>query len=262
MSSKHPFFSIITCTYNSEKYIRETINSVANQQFTDYEHIFIDGKSNDKTLSLIKSYQTISKGKVRLYTQPPKGIANAMNHGIRYSKGQYIIHLHSDDSLYDDLVLTDVYNHLIKNSQVDWVYGVIHVIESNGKTIGYFPKLLPLRIGWKYLLKMFNYIPHQAVFIKRTVFNKYGLFDEQLKSMMDQELWLRINYDTKWGFIDRVISNYRIHHNSVSSSAANYYKNRIEYKQVKRKYLTSYIDIILAKIASIIVESRRHITTR
>lgn len=262
MTAKQPFFSIITCTYNSEKYIRETIKSVEIQNFNNYEHIFIDGKSSDKTKSIISAYLKRNKNRVKLYTHSPKGIANAMNKGILHSRGKFIIHLHSDDSFYDKLVLTDVYNHLTKNSQLDWVYGVIHVIESNGKTIGYFPKWLPLQIGWKYLLKIFNYIPHQAVFIKRVIFDKYGLFDEKLKAMMDQELWLRINYHTKWGFVNRVVSNYRVHHDSMSSSSTNYYINRNEYKQIKSKYLTSFIDIILAKIASNIIESRRHITTR
>jgi len=91
-------FSIITCTYNSEKYLQENINSVESQIFHNFEHVFIDGNSSDKTIEIIKKYQKKYPHTVKLLQCEPKGISNAMNHGINQSSGQYIIHLHSDDS--------------------------------------------------------------------------------------------------------------------------------------------------------------------
>ena len=170
-------FSIITCTYNSAKYLEKNIKSVMEQDFTDYEHIFIDGFSEDNTVDIINKYKEKYPGKVKLFQYPSKGISNAMNKGIEHSSGQYLIHLHADDSFYDKKVLADVENYLSDNNFPDWIYGKINVVKDGG-SLGIFPKI---KIWHKkenskiknYLLKFNNYIPHQAVFIKKEIFDKF-----------------------------------------------------------------------------------------
>lgn len=74
-----PFFTIITCTYNSAIFVENNIRSVKEQSYTDFEHIFIDGNSTDTTLDKIRKYQNKYPQKVMLYARAPKGISNAFN---------------------------------------------------------------------------------------------------------------------------------------------------------------------------------------
>jgi glycosyltransferase involved in cell wall biosynthesis len=217
-NSRSPFFSVITCTLNSERFVLENINSVKNEKLSDYEHIFIDGYSKDSTPRIIKNYKKELPKKVRMYQCSPKGVANAFNAGIRKARGIYIIHLNSDDYFYDSNVLYDVSRFLKKYPELDWIFGKVVVTRESGSFLHTIPCLNPNIFGnLKYqLLKFVNYIPHQGVFITRSVFEKYGLFDEKVGNITDYEFWLRIANKTKFLFFDRKISYYRVHRMSHS----------------------------------------------
>ena len=116
-------FSIITCTYNSAVFLEKNINSVKKQMYENYEHIFIDGFSSDKTPEIIKKYKQENPENIIFFQTKPKGISSAMNEGIRKAKGDYLIHLHSDDSFFDKNVLQDVADFLEQNPGLDWLYG-------------------------------------------------------------------------------------------------------------------------------------------
>jgi len=156
-------FSIITCTYNSEKFIETNIKSVLSQTNDDYEHIFIDSNSTDSTLSIIKSYYPNAK----IFQYPPKGISNAMNSGLKHAQGEYVIYLHSDDCFDSNIVLKDVTSFLEQNNFPDWIYGQIRYISENGNEIGIFPVSNILKKYSLWLISGYNYVPHQAVFIKK-----------------------------------------------------------------------------------------------
>ena len=87
-------FTIITVTLNSEKSIQKTINSINKQTFKNFEYIIIDGGSSDETIKVIKK---IIKKKYKLISEKDSGIYNAMNKGIKMSKGKYVAFLNSDD---------------------------------------------------------------------------------------------------------------------------------------------------------------------
>lgn len=260
-SKKTPLISVVTCTYNSQEFLYDNISSVIGQKYDDYEHVFIDGFSTDNTLKILKDYQCKSPDKVRIYQQKPRGISSAMNKGIAMARGKYIIHLHSDDYFHDKEVLSDVGSHLGLFPKIDWIYGQIKVIERNGQEVGIFPSHNIFKLSSKKLLKYINFIPHQAVFIKKSVFNQYGGFDETLKNGMDQDLWLRINNQTVWKYYNRLISCYRVHNQAQSSRSDNYVSNRLEYKKIQAKYLTSKVDLLLAKVFNY-VEERFNKTVR
>lgn len=250
-------FSIITCTFNSAQYLNKNIDSLTLQVFNDFEHIFIDSFSVDGTVEIINEYQKRFPDKVRLFQYPPKGISNAMNEGIKMAQGDYIIHLHSDDSLYDSNVLKDVADFLSKNNY-DWIYGKINVVEESGKDVGIFPNKKIYQGGsdstWsKFLLKFYNYIPHQAVFIKKEIFSRFGNFDETLKSGMDPDLWLRIKDKTEWFFYDRVISNYCVRSGSETASAMNRLQT-IKFKKVVRSRYLNKAEMVLANLVDWLAE--------
>ncbi len=239
-------FSVITCTYNSEDYLQNNIKSVENQSFKNFEHIFIDGNSTDKTIAIIKKYQKKYPERIiKLFQSPPKGISNAMNIGIKKASGDYLIHLHSDDSFYNNNILEIVKNFIIQNNGPDWIYGKSKFINENNSF-----KIIPHRKIYHkirfWLLLLTNYIPHQSVFLKKTIFQKYGLFDETFKNSMDYDLWLRLSQNKVSSlFIDKVISNFSIRTDAQSNIGKNNSEHIISYK----KYLSN---VFLIKLLSII----------
>jgi glycosyltransferase involved in cell wall biosynthesis len=231
------FFSIITCTKNSAKYLRNNIKSVQNQTYKNFEHIFVDGFSEDKTVGLIKKYRARHPSVVSLYQSKPKGISNAMNIGISKAKGEYILILHSDDSLYMRDVLTKTYFYLREHPEFDWIYGKINVVEENGKSIGQYPARWIYKYFPRYFLKFYNTIPHQATFMKKLIFKKFGGFDESLTSAMDIDLWLRIRNKTNWHFFNKVISNYMVRKGAQSSGLIRKFENDNNAIEVRKRYL-------------------------
>jgi len=250
--TQKPFFSIITCTYNSEKTLLRNIDSVQNQTLTNFEQIFIDGESKDSTLKQIKKYQNNFKDKIKLYSTPPKGISNAMNFGIIKSNGKYLIHLHSDDSFYDKNVLQKVYDFIKNNNEPDLIYGQINVINNKNQSRGIFPTKKIFQIHSRQILKYYNYIPHQSVFIKNNVYKTYGVFDENLRIMMDYDYWLRVIGIIKTKYIPAIISNYLVSNTTKSGNKNNSEIIAIEKEILRKKYLNTlehpiakYIDLLI-----------------
>lgn len=236
-------FSIITCTKNSAKYLAENIASVKAQGFSDFEHVFIDGNSSDGTVEMIKKYQEEYPDKVKFFQFEPAGISAAMNRGIEKSSGEFLIHLHGDDSFFDAEVLTDVDKFLQANLELDWIYGLANVTRDDGTPILVYPNKPCLHFhnskSWLgcYLLKIFRFVPHQAVFIKKAVFDKFGGFDEKLTTEMDPDLWFRTRKKTNWSFSKRIICNFRMSENAASSSLDNRRRNAENIRIVQKRYL-------------------------
>lgn len=236
-------FSIITCTKNSARFVEDNIRSVKSQVFENYEHIFVDGYSKDGTAEIINRYYNEHPDKVKIFKLNPTGISSAMNEGVKRSNGDYLIHLNSDDSFYDCGVLEDVNDYLNK-WRIDWIYGKINVLTKTG-SMGIFPNRKIFQYNsnsslGKYLLKFYNYIPHQAVFVRREIFEKYGYFDESISSAMDPDMWMRIKDKTSWRFFDRIISNYSIRHDSETIIIENKIKNQRNFRMVQAKYLNNF----------------------
>ena len=235
-----PFFSIITCTKNSEKFIDTCLKSVKAQTFRDFEHIIIDGHSTDATLEIASRTNAI------IISAEPRGIAHAMNLGIARACGQYLYFLNSDDSFYNFDVLSQVHDYLLEHSDLHWAYGKIH--ETDGvHTIGFPPKRKVFQGKHPTILKFYNYIPHQATFIKKTVFAKYGKFDESLRTMLDPEYWLRIAPHTAWDYLPIVVANYLVRSDAQSVDESNKLANSKELKVIRAKYL-SYLERLIANV--------------
>ncbi|MGB4839007.1 MAG: glycosyltransferase family 2 protein, partial [Saprospiraceae bacterium] len=130
----HLKLSIITVTYNAEPFIESTLISVAEQTFTDYEHLIIDGASDDTTLEVVKKYE---RNQLRVFSEPDKGLYDAMNKAIQKAKGEYIIFLNAGDVFYDEGTLTQVFT---KSNGEDFIYGNTVVVGKGGKTRPYHKK--------------------------------------------------------------------------------------------------------------------------
>lgn len=233
-------FSIITCTYNSKDYLQRNIDSVKNQTFQDFEHIFIDGNSTDGTVDIINMYKNEYPDKVKLYQFKPKGISNAMNQGIRLASGEYLNHLHSDDCLYDTTILEKIAKFITERNNPDWIYGkALFKNMENGNSM-IIPHRSIYRSTYHYLMLLINYVPHQSVFLRKQIFEKYGYFDETFRNFMDYEYWLRL---TKAGikgiFFNDIVCIFSIRNDSQSTIG----KYNDEYLKIFERYLHNKIII-------------------
>jgi glycosyltransferase involved in cell wall biosynthesis len=171
--------SIITINLNNIKGLRKTIESVVSQTFKEFEYIVIDGGSTDGSLDVIKEYAYNINYWV---SEPDKGIYNAMNKGIKVAKGEFCQFLNSGDWLATPesttLMLTNLYDCSI-------LYGNMYKQMPGGKII--YNKDIPLDSFLPFYLGTLN---HSPVYINHSLFDKYGMYDENLKIVSDWKFFL------------------------------------------------------------------------
>ena len=201
--------SIITVNYNNKIGLNDTIKSVVGQQFDDFEHIIIDGLSNDGSKAVIEANLKVLDYWV---SEKDGGIYNAMNKGILVSKGEYLLFLNSGDTLNDANVLNDVSKNLQTNKDI--YYGDLELIHENYREV----KIYPEELSFNYFFNK-GHIPHPSSFIKRTLFDDVYLYKEKFKIVSDWDFFLCAicKYNVSYEHISRVISNYST--DGISSSA-------------------------------------------
>lgn len=230
--------TIITVCYNSENYIEETIKSVINQEYKNIEYIIIDGKSTDSTLDIIKNYCKLNKF-IKYLSEEDNGIYDAMNKGIKLATGEYIFFLNSGDRLFDNKVLSDV--SIMTEKNIDILYGnVVKTLNSKYEVVKYSPL---------YHLKMIigRTICHQAMFVRRKNFIKYGNFDNNFKLASDFDFILRIlKKNGRFKYIDRNIAYYDL--SGISSKVENKSVLYNEYRNSISKNMGKIYCYILYKL--------------
>ena len=178
------FFSIVIATFNSEKTIKECLKSVKTQSFENYEIVIIDNNSTDRSLKIIKK---LNFKKIKIISETDTGIYDALNKGIKKSSGEVISILHSDDLYSNQNVLKNVYNKFSKN--IDIVYGNLIYVQRNNinipvrKWIGKLSNKNNFYKGW--------HPPHPTFFAKRTLYKKYGYYNNNIGNPADVELMFR-----------------------------------------------------------------------
>lgn len=197
--------SIVTVSYNSEKTISDTMNSVYNQTYEDIEYIVIDGKSSDNTISIIKEQERKfnETGKTfRWISEKDKGIYDAINKGIKMATGDVVGFLNSDDFYANNDVVKDIAAEL-SNESIDCVYGNMKYIDPESN------KVVRDWVSKDYVSGLFekSWTPgHPTFYCKKKIYTKYGLYKTDYKIAADVELMYR--------FIEK---------NKVSSSFINKY---------------------------------------
>jgi glycosyltransferase involved in cell wall biosynthesis len=172
--------SIVTINYNNSIGLQKTIESVINQRFRDFEFIIIDGGSSDNSSNLIKSY---SDNFAFWSIEPDNGIYHAMNKGILKAKGDYCFFLNSGDYFVDEKVLERIFKSKFKE---DIVFGNLLVC-LNGGIVGKCKGKETLSFVDVYS----SMVKHQASFIKRKLFESFGLYNEKLRILSDWEFFIK-----------------------------------------------------------------------
>lgn len=179
--------SIITATYNSSIYIVDCIGSTYNQTYNNIEHIIIDGGSEDNTIEIIKSQPNRV---TKIISEPDGGIYDAMNKGIMLANGDIIGILNSDDLYIKNDIIEKIVEEFKNNPILDGIYtDLVYVRPYDiNKIVRYWKtgefKKGSFKKGW--------HPAHPTLFLKKSVYQRYGLFDLQFNLAADFDLMLRL----------------------------------------------------------------------
>ena len=210
---KNPLVSVIIPAYNSEKYIKEAIESVLYQTYDHLEIIIVNDGSWDNTEKIVKEFKD---SRIKYFWQKNKGIASAKNAGIKNAKGEFITFLDTDDFYLPRKIEEEVI-FLKHHPEFDLVYcNMKHF--SDGK-----PGILMQHKGPFYSGKVFEKLLHRffgqqdTILIPKEIFKTVGFFDEALRYSEDWDMHLRIAYKGfKFGFLNKDLVRIRVGKNSLS----------------------------------------------
>lgn len=177
--------SVITVAYNSDRTISDTINSVNSQTYDDIEHIIVDGLSTDQTVEYIRKYQTKRQ---KLIIESDKGIYDAMNKGINFASGDIIGILNSDDFFTDSHVVERIVDEFEKDN-IDAVYGDIHYVHADNLSV--CTRYYSSKMFCRSFMRMGFMPAHPSFYIKKSCYEKFGLYKIDYKVAADFELLFR-----------------------------------------------------------------------
>lgn len=223
--------SIITINYNDKEGLARTMNSVLSQTYTDFEYIVIDGGSNDGSKTIIEQHQDQLGYWV---SEPDSGIYNAMNKGIAKANGEYILFLNSGDVLIDDTIIKYVCTAVLKGQAIyygDLLYGTVanHTL-----------KRYPNTLSFNYFFKG-GYLPHPSSFIKRNLFERIGLYNENYQIISDWSFFVKAicKYNVGYTHFDKAVSYY-----DVNGISANPNHRGLKLKEKQDFYQAHFLNFI------------------
>lgn len=172
-----PKLTVITVCLNAADTIERLIQSVLRQSFGDYEFIIVDGASEDGTIECLTKYSNARQ--IRFVSEKDNGIYDAMNKGLRIARGEWIYFIGSDDVLFHDRVFENVFANDVE--ALDVVYGNVKFVHSGALYDGPFDHE---KISQKNIC-------HQALFVRKRIFDELGGFQTKYKVLADYEFNLR-----------------------------------------------------------------------
>jgi len=208
--------SIITVTYNSEKFLEQTIISVMNQVYNNIEYIIIDGGSKDNTLEIIRKYSHFISNWI---SEPDNGIYDAMNKGIKLASGDIVGFLNSDDIFYDNNIIKIVASSFKNN--IECLFGDIVFVDNKNTN-----KITRIYSSHKFKLNYFSYghmPPHPSFYALKSLYTKYNYFKTDYKIASDFDFLLRtlLIHRSKYVYVKAIFVKMRT--GGISSA----FKNKI-----------------------------------
>lgn len=225
--------SIITINYNNNVGLERTIKSVVGQNLQNIEFIVVDGSSTDGSVEIIKNNEVyISKW----ISEKDNGIYNALNKGIKMATNDYLLFLNSGDHLFSNTVLSTIDKHI---SGEDLICFDIHVLGQGFDQINKHPN----KISFSFLFH--ETLAHQSVFIKRSLFDKVGFYDESLKIVSDWKFFIHAlaYHNCTYKSVHEILSVYYL--DGISSTAEGTFTRRAEREKIlKEEFSIFYEDYI------------------
>lgn len=183
--------SIVTITFNSAGTLRNTIESVLAQSYSEIEYIIVDGASKDNTVDIIKEYEPQFNGRMRWISEKDKGLYDAMNKGIRMATGEVVGIINSDDFYHRKDVIEKVAE-AFGDGTVQAVYGDVRFVNPDDldKTVRYYSSKNFSPVRFRY-----GFMPaHPTFFTYRKYFEEFGYYKTDYRIAADYELLIRFLY--------------------------------------------------------------------
>lgn len=176
--------SIITITYNNLSGLRQTVQSVLTQTYTDYEWIIVDGNSTDGTIEYLSQLQ---HPYLKILSEPDNGVYDAQNKGIRLASGDYCFFLNAGDTFCASDTLARIF-HNIPIPSPDIIYGNELIVDGTGRVVEHCRG-----VENPTFVNLYNScMKHQASFIRRALFDTYGAYDSSLRICADFDWFFRV----------------------------------------------------------------------
>ncbi len=210
-----PKVSVVIATFNRAHYIREAIDSVLAQTFTDYEIIVVDDGSTDETRKVVQSYGN----KVRYFYRDHTNQSGATNFGVSVARGEYVAFL-DDDDLWLPKKLEVQMEVLENNLEIGWVCNEAYYLDETDGTVLHWKKKPGNRETFASLYEE-NFIHHPSVVLRKKFLDEVGGFDPELNTTQDYDLWLRLAKVCQLRYIDVPLTKIRFH-------AKNKHKNKVQ----------------------------------
>ena len=236
---KDIFFSVVICCFNSSAYLNETIESIINQQYKNWELILINDGSTDNTEEIIKFYLK-KNNKIKYYYQKNKGYPSARNKGIELAKGVWVSLIDHDDIMMSNR-LKEQYQDIINNPEhIMFSSNSMH-IDSKGKYLreNYF-RYNPSKYDYNLinvgldLIKNGCFIGTETATFKKNIINDIGGFNERYRFISDYDFFIRVGLNYKIFFNKKVLAKHRVHDQNTQYY---YFKSGIGYWEYVKLYL-------------------------
>ena len=196
--------SIVTPSFNQDRYIEETIQSVLSQDYPQIEYMIVDGGSTDATVSIIKKYEH----RLAWWTsEKDQGQTDAINKGFARANGEILAWINSDDT-YEPGALTAAVTYLQQHPEVGMVYGDCNYINGSGDVIGRFRSA---QTSYRLLRQGYTHIPQQTMFFRADLWKQAGPLDPSFYFAMDYDLWTRLAGLAPIRYIPQTWANFRLH---------------------------------------------------
>ena len=196
--------SIVTPSFNQDRYLEETIQSVLSQDYPQIEYIIVDGCSTDETLRIIKKYEH----KLAWWTsETDQGQTDAINKGFARARGDILAWINSDDT-YEPGAIAAAVNYLQDHPEIGMVYGDCNYIDESGNVIG---KFHAAQTDYRLLRQGYTHIPQQTMFFRAELWKQVGPLDPSFYFAMDYDLWTRIAARAQIKYLPQTWANFRLH---------------------------------------------------
>ncbi|MEG4111294.1 MULTISPECIES: glycosyltransferase, partial [unclassified Microcoleus] len=242
-----PKVSVVMASYNHEKYVAETIETVLSQTYQDFEFIITDDGSPDGTVEVIKKFAD-SRIKLFCFSQN-QGVCTAMNNCIKEAKGEYIAVINSDDAWMPDKLEKQV-KFLDEHPEIGAVFSYAEIIDDYGNDLGYAHPSnqifrQPNRTRFEWLRHFFlndNCLCHPSVLIRKACYDEMGLYDERYAQLPDFDFWIRLCMKHEIHIKPENLVKFRIHQSQASANKPeNSSRHFLELIQILKSYLNPEI---------------------
>jgi glycosyltransferase involved in cell wall biosynthesis len=229
-TNKRPYFSIIIATLNVERTLDKCLESIIQQTSINKIEILVkDGGSYDKTINILKAYdEYISHWE----SSPDTGVYDAWNKVLPRAIGEWVLFLGADDSLFDNSIISNTFTILKEiDSSIDIAYGRVRLVSEGNE------KIAELGKNWNQTKRCIvekMCIPHQGIFHRRSLFNKYGDFCTDYYISSDYEFLKRVGLERNVFYLDLIVSCMRV--GGISSDPKYTFTRLNEIRHINKNY--------------------------